>query len=219
MKTQQLEIKLSNKTEEDIKKARRKSTQAGEPSGVLAVPAQGRGNSSCQAPIPVAWSFSSPPLKYPLCLLPAHVQGSQGKGKEAGKLLQGSSEGCPAHPIPSMAFGFFQALDLGLERLTDSSMHQELRALSLFEECNCQPTHPNAPPPRGVSYAVEVSSCPEDRSQQYSVLKASIVQNLPILFQEAGFCCHLVVTISCYTRQEDRASESRKQLSQGCQVS
>lgn len=29
MKTQQLEIKLSNKTEEDIKKARRKSTQAG----------------------------------------------------------------------------------------------------------------------------------------------------------------------------------------------
>lgn len=30
MKTQQLEIKLSNKTEEDIKKARRKSTQAGE---------------------------------------------------------------------------------------------------------------------------------------------------------------------------------------------
>ncbi|MBZ3890753.1 Growth arrest-specific protein 7 [Sciurus carolinensis] len=30
MKTQQLEIKLSNKTEEDIKKAQRKSTQAGD---------------------------------------------------------------------------------------------------------------------------------------------------------------------------------------------
>ncbi|MBZ3869367.1 Growth arrest-specific protein 7 [Sciurus carolinensis] len=30
MKTQQLESKLSNKTEEDIKKARRKSTQAGD---------------------------------------------------------------------------------------------------------------------------------------------------------------------------------------------
>nr|XP_040129807.1 growth arrest-specific protein 7-like [Ictidomys tridecemlineatus] len=30
MKTQQLKIKLSNKTEEDIKKARRKSTQAGD---------------------------------------------------------------------------------------------------------------------------------------------------------------------------------------------
>ncbi|XP_047395368.1 growth arrest-specific protein 7-like [Sciurus carolinensis] len=30
MKTQQLQIKLSNKTEEDIKKARRKSTQAGD---------------------------------------------------------------------------------------------------------------------------------------------------------------------------------------------
>lgn len=30
MKTQQLEIKLSNKIEEDIKKARRKSTQAGQ---------------------------------------------------------------------------------------------------------------------------------------------------------------------------------------------
>lgn len=30
VKTQQLEIKLSNKHEEDIKKARRKSTQAGE---------------------------------------------------------------------------------------------------------------------------------------------------------------------------------------------
>ena len=30
VKTQQLEIKLSNKTEEDIKKARRKSTQAGQ---------------------------------------------------------------------------------------------------------------------------------------------------------------------------------------------
>lgn len=30
LKTQQLEIKLSNKIEEDIKKARRKSTQAGE---------------------------------------------------------------------------------------------------------------------------------------------------------------------------------------------
>ncbi|MGH0134501.1 UNVERIFIED_CONTAM: hypothetical protein FKN15_056926 [Acipenser sinensis] len=35
MKTQQLEIKLSNKTEEDIKKARRKSTQAGQSSGSL----------------------------------------------------------------------------------------------------------------------------------------------------------------------------------------
>ncbi|XP_010785367.1 growth arrest-specific protein 7-like, partial [Notothenia coriiceps] len=30
VKTQQLEIKISNKTEEDIKKARRKSTQAGD---------------------------------------------------------------------------------------------------------------------------------------------------------------------------------------------
>ncbi|MBZ3876233.1 Growth arrest-specific protein 7 [Sciurus carolinensis] len=30
MKTQQLEIELSNKTEEDIKKAQRKSTQAGD---------------------------------------------------------------------------------------------------------------------------------------------------------------------------------------------
>lgn len=30
LKTQQLEIKLSNKIEEDIKKARRKSTQAGQ---------------------------------------------------------------------------------------------------------------------------------------------------------------------------------------------
>lgn len=30
VKTQQLEVKLSNKTEEDIKKARRKSTQAGQ---------------------------------------------------------------------------------------------------------------------------------------------------------------------------------------------
>lgn len=37
MKTQQLEIKLSNKTEEDIKKARRKSTQAGE-CGAIAHP-------------------------------------------------------------------------------------------------------------------------------------------------------------------------------------
>lgn len=42
MKTQQLEIKLSNKTEEDIKKARRKSTQAGEPI-VPMTPAQGKG--------------------------------------------------------------------------------------------------------------------------------------------------------------------------------
>ena len=42
MKTQQLEIKLSNKTEEDIKKARRKSTQAGEPI-VLTTPALGEG--------------------------------------------------------------------------------------------------------------------------------------------------------------------------------
>ncbi|KAK2522635.1 hypothetical protein Q9966_012290 [Columba livia] len=33
MKTQQLEVKLSNKTEEEIKKARRKSTQAGTVSG------------------------------------------------------------------------------------------------------------------------------------------------------------------------------------------
>lgn len=42
MKTQQLEIKLSNKTEEDIKKARRKSTQAGE-----------RGHAHLSAPAPV----------------------------------------------------------------------------------------------------------------------------------------------------------------------
>lgn len=34
LKTQQLEIKLSNKIEEDIKKARRKSTQAGQSRGV-----------------------------------------------------------------------------------------------------------------------------------------------------------------------------------------
>lgn len=34
MKTQQLETKLSNKTEEEIKKARRKSTQAGEYMGL-----------------------------------------------------------------------------------------------------------------------------------------------------------------------------------------
>lgn len=33
LKTQQLEIKLSNKIEEDIKKARRKSTQAGQGQG------------------------------------------------------------------------------------------------------------------------------------------------------------------------------------------
>lgn len=33
LKTQQLEIKLSNKIEEDIKKARRKSTQAGQSMG------------------------------------------------------------------------------------------------------------------------------------------------------------------------------------------
>lgn len=33
VKTQQLEIKLSSKIEEDIKKARRKSTQAGEGQG------------------------------------------------------------------------------------------------------------------------------------------------------------------------------------------
>uniref|UniRef100_A0A8D1WK14 F-BAR domain-containing protein n=1 Tax=Sus scrofa TaxID=9823 RepID=A0A8D1WK14_PIG len=40
MKTQQLEIKLSNKTEEDIKKARRKSTQAGECDAVPTAPRQ-----------------------------------------------------------------------------------------------------------------------------------------------------------------------------------
>lgn len=33
LKTQQLEMKLSNKIEEDIKKARRKSTQAGQSQG------------------------------------------------------------------------------------------------------------------------------------------------------------------------------------------
>lgn len=38
VKTQQLEIKLSNKTEEDIKKARRKSTQAGQRSNWLQGP-------------------------------------------------------------------------------------------------------------------------------------------------------------------------------------
>lgn len=38
MKTQQLEIKLSNKTEEDIKKARRKSTQAGKRGATLHPP-------------------------------------------------------------------------------------------------------------------------------------------------------------------------------------
>lgn len=37
VKTQQLEIKLSNKTEEDIKKARRKSTQAGQSISTKAV--------------------------------------------------------------------------------------------------------------------------------------------------------------------------------------
>lgn len=43
MKTQQLEIKLSNKTEEDIKKARRKSTQAGEWAPGRGGPAGGAG--------------------------------------------------------------------------------------------------------------------------------------------------------------------------------
>lgn len=35
VKTQQMELKLSNKTEEDIKKARRKSTQAGQHGGLV----------------------------------------------------------------------------------------------------------------------------------------------------------------------------------------
>ena len=73
MKTQQLEIKLSNKTEEDIKKARRKSTQAGEPSSVLAIPAQREGT-GLPVRLPFQWRgpshFPSSSLKCPLCLLP-----------------------------------------------------------------------------------------------------------------------------------------------------
>jgi len=49
MKTQQLEIKLSNKTEEDIKKARRKSTQAGECCPVACCPL-------CPHLVPEAWT-------------------------------------------------------------------------------------------------------------------------------------------------------------------
>ena len=49
MKTQQLEIKLSNKTEEDIKKARRKSTQAGECGPVTCCLV-------CPHPAPEAWA-------------------------------------------------------------------------------------------------------------------------------------------------------------------
>uniref|UniRef100_A0A8C0LXP8 Growth arrest-specific protein 7 n=1 Tax=Canis lupus familiaris TaxID=9615 RepID=A0A8C0LXP8_CANLF len=48
MKTQQLEIKLSNKTEEDIKKARRKSTQAG-----AGAAGGGEGGDDPAAPVPV----------------------------------------------------------------------------------------------------------------------------------------------------------------------
>lgn len=43
LKTQQLEIKLSNKIEEDIKKARRKSTQAGQSQGSKVKPQGHRG--------------------------------------------------------------------------------------------------------------------------------------------------------------------------------
>lgn len=55
MKTQQLEVKLSNKTEEEIKKARRKSTQAGEylclsASGGERSPADGRNKMGCNCP-------------------------------------------------------------------------------------------------------------------------------------------------------------------------
>lgn len=71
MKTQQLEIKLSNKTEEDIKKARRKSTQAGESCSVLAIPAQREGT-GLLVRLPFQWRgpshFPSFPLK---CLLRA----------------------------------------------------------------------------------------------------------------------------------------------------
>lgn len=45
MKTQQLEVKLSNKTEEEIKKARRKSTQAGE-----CLSADGKNQVKCTCP-------------------------------------------------------------------------------------------------------------------------------------------------------------------------
>lgn len=41
LKTQQLEMKLSNKIEEDIKKARRKSTQAGQSRGSKVTMTQG----------------------------------------------------------------------------------------------------------------------------------------------------------------------------------
>lgn len=49
MKTQQLEIKLSNKMEEDIKKARRKSTQAGERGTIAHLPLLGQGSSKEKA--------------------------------------------------------------------------------------------------------------------------------------------------------------------------
>lgn len=55
MKTQQLEVKLSNKTEEEIKKARRKSTQAGE---CLCPSARGENEGECSCPaIHVALGF------------------------------------------------------------------------------------------------------------------------------------------------------------------
>lgn len=115
MKTQQLEIKLSNKTEEDIKKARRKSTQAGEPSGVLATPARGPGGGlALLVRFPILWHGPShlPPGSVPRVSSLPHIQGSQGKRQEAGKLSQ--------------------ALDLGPEiDRTSFSTHQELKSVCL----------------------------------------------------------------------------------------
>ena len=100
MKTQQLEIKLSNKTEEDIKKARRMSTQAGEPSSVLAIPAQREGTGLPVRPFPLPIFLLEVSPVPPPCPISKNL-------KERGR-KQISSQGCLAHAVPSMAFGLVQ---------------------------------------------------------------------------------------------------------------
>lgn len=96
LKTQQLEIKLSNKIEEDIKKARRKSTQAGQSHGAKVEARVVMGSTFTQA----LFALLGRREHCPLCLVKALIELPGSKNKKL-KNLPKVPKGIQTKEIPS----------------------------------------------------------------------------------------------------------------------
>lgn len=139
MKTQQLEIKLSNKTEEDIKKARRKSTQAGECGPVACCPL-------CPHLVPEAWTGEAG--RWGAWEHAFHRARLGGAGSGAGSSADG---GVSPHPTQrGLLLAQAQGLWSGGGQTPPGPGIEGSCPCLEFLEVQTPPTHQVAPPPRVI---------------------------------------------------------------------